>query len=187
VDIASTETFGLWIVDRRLPDGDGLNALRELRASGLATPALVLTAMGEVDQRVEGFNAGADDYLTKPFSIAELAVRARALLRRGPALSPAIIHSGPLELRLDAGRVFSGELEIIVTANEWRLLRLLISSAGTAFSRSSIMSEVGIAEDAGEVAVDHLVSRLRTKLRSSGADKHLETLRGLGFTWRQGD
>lgn len=187
MELASTEQFGLWILDRRFPNGDSLNPLRDLRASGLATPALVLTAMNEVDQRVEGFNAGADDYLTKPFSITELVVRVRALLRRGPALSPPILCSGPLQLHLDAGRVFSAGTEVIVTANEWRLLRLLVGRPGVAFSRSSIIRDVGIAEDAGEVAVDHLVSRLRIKLRTVGADKHLETIRGLGFSWRQAD
>ena len=189
---ASVKAFGeaarhmrsdIWILDRRLPDGDGLVALRHLRAEGRMTPALVLTAMGQLDHRVEGFDAGADDYLTKPFAIAELVVRVRALLRRPPTLSPSVIHFGSLELRLDACRVFSAGEEIPVTANEWRLLRLLTGRPGMAYSRGAFMAEVGISESAGEVAVDHLVSRLRAKLSSGAANTMIKTVRGLGFAW----
>jgi two-component system OmpR family response regulator len=184
-EAAAGQPFGLWILDRRLPDGDGLQSLRDLRSKRVMTPALVLTAMGQLDQRVEGFDAGADDYLTKPFSIAELVVRVRALLRRAPTLAPSILRTGPLELHLDAGRVFTGGCEIVVTANEWRLLRLLTGRPGVTFPREAIAAEVGISDEAGLVAVDHLVSRLRTKLRACGGDKHLKTLRGLGFGWTE--
>ena len=184
-EAAASQTFGLWILDRRLPDADGLQALRDLRSTRVMTPALVLTAMGQLDQRVEGFDAGADDYLTKPFSIAELVVRVRALLRRSPTLAPSIVQSGPLELHLDGGRVFASGCEIVVTANEWRLLKLLTGRPGVTFPREAIMTEVGISEEAGPVAVDHLVSRLRTKLRACGGDRHLKTMRGLGFVWSE--
>lgn len=183
LEAASKRQFGIWVLDRRLPDGDGLQTLRTLRSKGVMTPALILTAMGQLDQRVKGFDAGADDYLTKPFSIEELVVRVRALLRRAPIISPTVLHTGPLELRLDAGRVFAGGTEVIVTANEWRLLRLLAGRPGVTFTRDTIMTDVGMSEDAGVVAVDHLVSRLRTKLRACGGDKHLVTQRGLGFAW----
>lgn len=182
-EAAAGQLCALWILDRRLPDGDGLQALRDLRSTQMMTPALVLTAMGQLDQRVEGFDAGADDYLTKPFSIAELVVRVRALLRRPPTLAPAIMRCGPLELHLDAGRVFSGGSEIVVTANEWRLLRMLTGRPGITFPREAIMAEVGMSEEAGPVAVDHLISRLRNKLRACGGDKQLRTMRGLGFAW----
>lgn len=184
-EAALVTRFDLWILDRRMPDGDGLNTLRALRAGGAMTPALVLTAMGQLDQRVEGFDAGADDYLTKPFSIAELVVRTRALLRRPTALAPSVIRAGPLELHVDAGRLFSGGQEIPVTANEWRLLRLLISRPGVTYTRDAIMTEVGMSDEAGEVAVDHLVSRLRIKLRVCGADKLIRTVRGMGFAWNE--
>ena len=132
---------------------------------------------------VEGFDAGADDYLTKPFSMAELVVRARALLRRGAGLAPSVRTAGELQIHLDAGRVFACGIEVPVTANEWRLLRLLTDRPGVAFSRATIAAEVGISQEAGEVAVDHLVSRLRIKLRPCGADGGLQTFRGIGFAW----
>lgn len=182
-EAALATRYDLWVLDRRMPDGDGLATLRELRAGGAMTPALVLTAMGQLDQRVEGFDAGADDYLTKPFSIAELVVRTRALLRRPAMLVPSVIHAGPLELRVDSGRLFSEGKEILVTANEWRLLRLLIGRPGVTYTRDVIMTEVGMSEEAGEVAVDHLVSRLRIKLRGCAADQLIRTVRGMGFAW----
>lgn len=186
-EAALANRFDLWILDRRMPDGDGLVTLRALRAGGAMTAALVLTAMGQLDQRVEGFDAGADDYLTKPFSIAELVVRTRALLRRPAALAPSIVLAGPLELRVDAGRLFASGQEIPVTVNEWRLLRLLIGRPGVTFTRDAIMIEVGMSDEAGEVAVDHLVSRLRIKLREWGADKLIRTVRGMGFAWSVSD
>jgi two-component system OmpR family response regulator len=181
--MAAKEGHDLWVLDRNMPGGDSMTALRDLRAGGATTPALVLTAMGRVEQRIEGFEAGADDYLTKPFSIAELVLRVKAMMRRAPSLAPDLLHRGNLELRLEAGRVFSDGKEIIVTANEWRLLRLLATRPGAVFARDRIMGEVGISEEAGEVAVDHLVSRLRMKLRESGSDKLIRTVRGLGFAW----
>lgn len=173
----------LWILDRALLDGDSLPALRRLRSEGNPTPALILTAMGQVEQRIAGFEAGADDYLAKPFSIAELVLRVRAVLRRSPSAAPEVLHYGPLELRLDAARVFADGKEIAVTPNEWRLLRLLATRRGHVFARDRIMDEVGISHEAGEVSVDHLVSRLRLKLRDSGSDKLIRTVRGLGFAW----
>ncbi len=107
----------------------------------------------------------------------------RALLGRPPALLPSIIRAGPLQLHLDANRVYADGKEIAVTANEWRLLRLLAGRPGMTFSRDAIMTEVGMSPDTSEVAVDHRVSRLRVKLKHCGGDQHLRTLRSLGFTW----
>lgn len=173
--------FDVWVLDRQMADGDSVAALRLLRAEGRNTPALFLTASRQVEQRVEGLEAGADDYLTKPFSIIELAARLRALLRRPPVLREAILRRGEMELHMDARRVFVGAEEVTVTANEWRLLALLAQRPGVVFTRQQIMADVGIAEDAGEVAVDHLVSRLRLKLGDHGASDVIKTVRGMGF------
>jgi two-component system, OmpR family, response regulator len=167
-----------------MPGGDCAEALRLIRSEGAATPALFLTAAREVDKRVEGLEAGADDYLTKPFSLVELTARVRALLRRPQAIRSAALQFGRLTLQLDLRRVVVEGAEINVTANEWRLMAFLAQRRGAVLTRSQIMAEVGIADDAGEVAVDHLISRLRCKLREHGADAIIRTVRGLGFAWQ---
>ena len=181
--LARDEAFDLWIFDRRMPGGDGADALRALRAEGRATPALFLTASHSLEQRVEGLESGADDYLTKPFAIVELVARVRALMRRPPGVRENILKRGKVSLHLDARRVFIGERELVATAHEWRLMALLAQRPGAVFTRAQVMLEVGIAEDAGEIAVDHLVSRLRSKLRDHGAEGIIKTVRGLGFAW----
>lgn len=177
------ERFDLWVLDRKMPGGDMAQALRTLRQHGATTPALFLTASRSTEQRIEGLEAGADDYLTKPFSIAELLARVRAILRRPASLTPAVVRRGPVELRLAARRVFVAECELTVTANEWRLLALLAQRPETVFTRAQIMAEAGVAEDAGETAVDHLISRLRQKLGEAGATSVIRTVRGIGFSW----
>ncbi len=179
---ARATNFDLWVLDRQMADGDSVAALRILRAEGRNTPALFLTASRQVEQRVEGLEAGADDYLTKPFSIVELTARVRALLRRPPVLRNTILRRGEIELHIEARRVFIGANEVAVTANEWRLLALLAQRPGMVFTRAQIIADVGIGEDAGEVAVDHLVSRLRLKLRDHGAGDAIKTARGMGFS-----
>jgi two-component system response regulator QseB len=184
LDLARTERFDLWVLDRRMPGGDAIEALRTLRGEGLATPALFLSASRTTQQRIEGLEAGADDYLSKPFSIDELTARVRALLRRPSQMSAETLKRGAIELRIDARRVFVHGAEVPVTANEWRLLVLLAQRPTAVFSRAQIIAEAGIAEDAGEAAVDHLVSRLRQKLRGAGAGENaIRTARGLGFGW----
>lgn len=184
---AREEKFDLWVLDRKMPGGDAIAALRVLRGEGVATPALFLTASRSTEQRIEGLEAGADDYLIKPFSIEELCARVRAILRRPVNLSAPVLRRGPIELRLDARRVFVAGRELAVTANEWRLLVLLAQRHQAVFTRSQIMAEAGLSEDAGETAVDHLVSRLRQKLSDAGAGAVIRTVRGLGFAWNGGD
>lgn len=183
LDRARGERFDLWLLDRQMPGGDAITALRAMRDEGVVTPALFLTASRSTQQRIEGLEAGADDYLTKPFSIEELAARVRAILRRPAALSPQTVRRGDIELRIDARRAFVKDRELVVTANEWRLLALLLQRPEMVFSRAQIMLEAGIAEDAGETAVDHLISRLRQKLREAGVEGAIKTVRGLGFAW----
>jgi two-component system, OmpR family, response regulator len=182
--LARSEDFDLLIFDRQMPDGDCADVLRTLRGEARATPALFLTAARAVEKRVEGLDAGADDYLTKPFSIVELAARVRALLRRPQAIRNKEVKCGMVTLHLDARRILVGDTELVATAHEWRLLALLIQRPGVVFSRTQIIAEVGIADDADDVAVDHLVSRLRQKLRQHGEDNVIVTVRGMGFAWQ---
>lgn len=176
--------FDVWVLDRRMPDGDCVEVLRELRAEGWATPALFLTASKTLEQRVAGLDAGADDYLTKPFSIVELVARLRALLRRSHGAQGGVLSLGGVQIHRDERRVLFNGREAPVTVNEWRLLTLLAQRPGAAMTRAEIMAKVGISDTAGEVAVDHLVSRLRHKLREMGAADVIQTVRGVGFCFR---
>jgi len=183
LEAARSTTFDAWIFDRHMPGGDFFAAMRVLRAEGRSTPALFLTASSRVEQRAEGLDAGADDYLSKPFSMVELTARVRALLRRPAAQRETVLLCGPIELHLDTSEVRCHGQKVAVTAHEWRLLALLARRPGVVFARKHIIAEVGATEGADDVAVDHLVSRLRRKLRATGADKLLKTVRGLGFSW----
>jgi two-component system OmpR family response regulator len=175
--------FDLWVLDRRMPGGDCVEVLRTLRAEGRATPALFLTASRSVEQRVAGLDAGADDYLVKPFSIVELVARMRALLRRTHTLQKTVLEFDGVQIDCTERRVLAGGRELAVTTNEWRLLTFLAQRPGAVVSRAEIMAGVGVA-GAGEVAVDHLVSRLRLKLRKRDAADLIQTVRGAGFRLR---
>jgi DNA-binding response OmpR family regulator len=181
LDLVRTYDFDVWVLDRNMADGDSIATLVELRKEGRATPALFLTAAVAVEQRVHGLEAGADDYLSKPFSIDELVARIRALLRRPAAAQSAVIQIGLLELNLRARRLDVSGQPVDVTANEFKLLAQMARAPGKVFERRQIMDAVGMSEDAGDAAVDHLVSRLRGKLRAHGADGMIRTVRGMGY------
>jgi len=180
--LAQANAYDLWIFDRRLPDGDAATVLAGLRSEGRETPALFLTAATETEQRIIGLEAGADDYLTKPFSFAELALRVKALLRRRPVLQFTCYRVGNVDVDTHAHRASVNGHDVCVTTNEWRLLNLLAERPGQVFDREAIISRVGIAEDADSVAVNHLVSRLRRKLQASHATITFRSVRGVGYS-----
>lgn len=151
------------------------------RGRRLETPALFLTAAADLDQRIAGLEAGADDYLAKPFSVSELTLRVRALLRRRPTFVPPLRMLGNVEVDTVARKVAIDGTEIATTTHEWRLLSLMVEKPGQVFERDAIMQRVGMAQDAELVAVDHLISRLRQKLRAGGATVEFRTVRGVGF------
>lgn len=180
---ARQEVFDLVVVDRMLPDGSGLDWVREQRAAGSAVPALVLTALREVAHRVEGLEAGADDYLGKPFAPLELKARVRALLRRGRR-APRRLEEGPLRLDVNRREAFVAGAEVPLTEREFRVLERLVSSQG--IRREDLLDEVwGEATPETSASLDVVVSRLRRKLADQGLSDVVETVRGYGLRWRR--
>jgi len=166
------------VLDLTLGDGSGLDLCRALRRRDHLMPVLILTAHGEVPRRVEGFEAGADDFLAKPFAVAELRARVRALARRGPILRAAVATVGDVELDVAGRRALRKGREVPVTAREWAILDLLLASRGRCITRSAILE--GIWADTSEAAsasLDVLIARIRRKL---GADL-IRTVRGEGY------
>ena len=172
------------VLDLGLPDQDGLPFLRELRARNVPTPVLVLTARGDVTDRVTGLNAGADDYMQKPFAFPELIARMRALLRRGTQVVPPVVRVGDLEL--DAGRFLAtrGGVPITLTAKEFAILEYFMRHAGQLVTRTMLLDQCW---DAGYEGVSNLVDvhvgRVRRKLDAAGGPPLLHTIRGAGFVF----
>jgi two-component system OmpR family response regulator len=182
---ASTEPFDLVILDWMLPDRSGIQIVRGLRAAEVGVPVLMLTARGQVEDRVEGLDAGADDYLPKPFAFAELLARVRALTRRPHNdVSEAVLRVGDLTLDPVRHVVRRGEERIDLTAREFALLSMLLQRPGQVFTRSVLLDAVwGGTRDTYANVVDLYVSYLRKKLdRDSGAS-HIRTVRGVGYAF----
>ncbi|MEV6361307.1 response regulator transcription factor [Nocardia asteroides] len=178
VNIA-VNSYDVLIVDRGMPDGDGLHLLASVRARGYRVPALVLTARDEVSDRIAGFDHGADDYLGKPFALAELAARVRALSRRREHPAPARLLLGDLEIDLPRRRVQRGGILRSLTPKEFAVLELLAARAGSVVSRSELIEACWdeMAEPNSNV-VDAVIAGLRRKL---GPPQVIETVRGAGF------
>jgi two-component system OmpR family response regulator len=179
------EPYDVLVLDRMLPDFDGLELLRLLRARGVATPALMLTALGSVDARVEGLDAGADDYLAKPFAFSELLARVRALGRRPAAAVATRLTLADLELDEERHVARVGERSVDLSAREFALLAYLIRNSGRVLTRQQILDGVWGAEpDVYSNVVDLYVSYLRKKLGELGRDGMLRTIRGVGYSLR---
>lgn len=170
--------FHLLVLDLGLPDGSGLTLCRELRAAGSETPILLLTAKSAVAQRVEGLDAGADDYLAKPFAVAELRARVRALARRRDKTRVDVRHVGDVQLDVSRRRARREELEVELTPREWDILEALAVRHGRVVSRDRLLEDVwGEATDANAASLEVLVARIRRKL-----GKHVvRTARGTGY------
>jgi DNA-binding response OmpR family regulator len=192
VDVAETGARGLalaWetsydtiLLDLRLPDMDGLAVCRELRRRRVNAPVLMLTARGLVEQRVEGLDAGADDYLTKPFAVAELLARVRALVRRGLQKSDANLRAGDLELDRHRRRVQRGGVNVPLTSKEFALLELLLLRAPEIVPRTEIVEHIWDAHfDSGTNLVEVYINRLRQKIDHDQPAKLIHTVRGVGY------
>lgn len=186
-DLAQAKTalgehaFELLLVDRMLPDGDGLQLVRDLRKQGNYVPAICITARDRVEERVEGLYGGADDYLIKPFAFDELLARMAAVTRRGAATQQRLAV-GDLSIDLDAHKVFRGDQEIGLTPQEFRLLRYLAEHRGRVLSRSRLLEGVwDIHHDPGTNVVDVYVGYLRQKIDKGFERPLLHTVRGFGY------
>ena len=178
--------YDVAIVDWMLPERDGPSVCRALRAAGVATALLMLTARGQVEDRVEGLDSGADDYLTKPFAFEELLARVRALGRRAqPAQSAGgALRSGQVVLDLRAHTARRGGASLDLTATEWALLECFIRNANQTLSRQQLLDYVWSYEsDVLPTLVDVYVSYLRRKLALPGRRDPIQTVRGIGYRW----
>lgn len=185
IALADTGPHDVVILDRMLPDIDGVTVLRLLRAKGIRTPVLMLTALGAVDDRVAGLDAGADDYLAKPFAFSELLARIRALARRPAATSEMRLSAGDLALDEQRHVAQVGDRTVDLSAREFALLGYFIRHAGQVVTRQQILDQVWGAEpDVYSNVVDLYVSYLRRKLGELGRADRLRTVRGVGYTLR---
>jgi two-component system copper resistance phosphate regulon response regulator CusR len=179
---ARTEAYDLLILDVMLPGRDGWSILRELRAAGIATPVLFLTARDTVPDRVKGLELGADDYLVKPFAFSELLARVRSVLRRGTHRQAEVIEIADLQIDLPKHRATRSGKRIDLSPKEFSLLSLLARRAGEVLSRTLIAEQVwDMNFDSDTNVVDVHIGRLRVKLDGPFDRKLIHTVRGVGY------
>jgi len=195
VDVAGDGPEGLWmatenpyeavILDVMLPGFDGFELCRKLREAGIWAPVLMLTARDEIGDRVRGLDAGADDYVVKPFSLLELAARLRALARRDDRARPTLLMEQDLKLDPAAKKVWRGDQEIELSPKEFSLLELFLKHPGVVLTRSQIIDAVwDFAYDGGSNVVDQYVNYLRRKVDRPFGRQDIETVRGMGYRLR---
>ncbi|WLI77071.1 response regulator transcription factor [Kosakonia sp. H02] len=174
------------VLDRGLPDGDGLQLLQRLRQAGIAIPCLILTARDALHDRVQGLEAGADDYLPKPFAMEELVARARALLRRPAASQPLQPAWGDLTLSPESAVMQCGQHSIALAPAELQIMLTLIQKQGSVVRRSQMEAAGwGLSDAVTPNALDVALHRLRRKLSSIGSQMQIINLRGLGYAIRE--
>ena len=179
------QSFDIIVLDLRLPGKDGIDLLRELRAAGNATPVLLLTARGSLDDRVIGLDSGADDYLTKPFALAELLARLRALIRRHASPAQSTLRVADLEFDTVRRRASRGGRELGLSPKETILLELLMRNAGQPVTRDMIAEVVwGSGYNDFTNLIEVFVNRLRQKINDGTSDSLIVTVRGVGYAMR---
>ncbi len=178
----TTITYDAMILDRGLPDGDGLNVLQEIRKMGNAIPVLLLTARGEVDAKIEGLDSGADDYVAKPVDMEELIARVRALLRRPAATVDLVLNVGNLAYDTRSREVRVGDCAVDVSRRETDVLEHLLRRANRIVSKDVLEEKLyGFDEEVSSNSVEVHVSRLRKRLQDAGANVQIKTKRGMGY------
>jgi two-component system OmpR family response regulator len=180
--IIDATKFDVLVIDRTVPDGDGLNALRTWRQQGITTPAIILSALGDVDNRVQGLTSGAEDYLSKPFVIDELVARVANLLQRAKPQSDFILRSGPLELDLENHLMRRGSREESLLSRETRLLAYLMRHPDIPLTRPMLLRDVWNFNLSNETnVIDVHISKLRKKVDFPNESPLIKTIKGVGF------
>lgn len=177
--LINTNTYRLIVLDVSLPDGNGYELCTAWRNQGIHTPILFLTARDEEMEIVRGLDAGADDYVTKPFRLQELLSRIRALLRRSPA---ATYQQGELKIDLDNRTVFRGEIQVFLTPTEFQLLSVMVRNRSQIFTRAQLLQSIW--DDAGVYIDDNTLSVHISRLREKIGGSCIRTVRGVGYQWR---
>lgn len=186
--LAAEVPYDVLVLDINMPPPDGVEVVRRLRQQENWTPVLLLTGRGEVADRVRGLDAGADDYLLKPFAVEELRARLRALVRRGSPARPTVLHVGGLTIDPAARSVTRNGVTILLTRREYALLELLARNAGQVVSRPDITAKLwDFASDVGSNVVDVTLRRLREKVDKPFGTEDLVTVRGVGYMLRAVD
>lgn len=183
LDYALTDSYDGMILDIMMPEMSGIEVLRELRKKGCRTPILLLTAKSQVEDKIEGLDAGADDYLPKPFEMGELLARIRAMLRRREEFTPDILTCGNLSLNMQSSQLSCGNRSFTLPRLEYRLMEQLMLNQGIYLSSDELMAKVwGYDSDAEIGAVWVYISYLRKRLTALGANAEINVKRGTGYT-----
>lgn len=180
--MAASQQADVIVLDLMLPGRHGLDVLRELRGAGVRCPVIIVSAVGSVEDRVAGLNAGADDYIVKPFAFAELMARVQAVVRRTSARPPMVMTVGDLTLDLTTRRAARGEHEIDLTPTEFSMLELLMRYAGQVVTRKMLCEHVwGFDWDGPTNVIEVHINRLRRKLDRGRPESMVKTVRGRGY------
>lgn len=181
-----SQPYDAVVLDIMLPGRDGLSILKQFRKKGHTTPVILLTARSELDERIEGLNTGADDYLTKPFYVEELGARLHAVRRRASNEGMSLLRAGDVTVNVITREVKSGEVSVKLTAREFSLLEYLMRSPGRVYTRTQMLEHVwGYDFDPNTNLVDVHIQRLRKKLAPNGECALIETIRGVGYRVRK--
>jgi two-component system OmpR family response regulator len=176
--MGSTESYDAVVLDLGLPKLDGLSVLKKWRAEGLIMPVIILTARSQLHEKIEGLNAGADDYLAKPFQMGELVARLQALVRRAAGQASSVLTVGDIRLDIAASSVTKSGLTITLTAHEFKVLSYLMLHLGQVISRGTLIEHIYAQDfDRDSNTIEVFIGRLRKKLGS----ELIETVRGLGY------
>ncbi len=182
--MANSPSYDLIILDIMLPKKDGMSVCKSLRASGINTPILMLTAIGEIEDKIEGLDSGADDYLVKPFAMQELLARIRAMLRRPVSKQGEVLSALDLRIEPDKHSIIKGESKLSLTTKEYAVLEYLVRNKGQIISREKLLEHCwDLASNTFSNIVDAHIKQLRRKL-SSKNDEYIETIRGVGYRFK---
>jgi len=184
--LVHTETFDLLVLDIMLPGRDGISILKSLRDGKNTVPVILVTARSDTNERIQGLNLGADDYIAKPFFLDELLARVQAVLRRTSGEQLSVLRAGDLTVNLITRQVMRGKEELVLPPREFSLLEYLMRSQGRLFTRSQVLEHVwGYDFDPGTNLVDVCLQRLRAKIDSTDGKSLIETVRGVGYRFRK--